>query len=148
MAFEKLNIVLADDDDDDREIFKLAISQIGVNTSLKMFKNGVELTEYLRQEDTILPNILFLDLNMPAMDGFECLREIKKNPGLGPITVIIYSTSSSEKDIEKTFLEGANIYINKPSDYETLKTVLKKVLTLDWQYQTSILNRDNFLFRF
>ena len=128
MPFNKLNIVLADDDDDDREIFKLAISQIDIKTDLTLFRNGLELVEYLRQPDTVLPNILFLDLNMPSMDGFECLKEIKRDPGLKNITVVIYSTSSSEKDIEKTFLEGANIYINKPSDYETLKEVLKKVL--------------------
>lgn len=148
MSFDKLNITLADDDQDDRNIFQLALSQIKIKTELHLCSNGLELIHYLRKPDTILPHILFLDLNMPSMNGFECLEEIKKDPGLRHITVVVYSTSSSERDIEKTFLAGANIYLNKPPNFDQLKSALKKILTLDWQYQTSILNRQNFLFRF
>lgn len=148
MPFNKLNIVLADDDEDDRNIFELAISECDLQTDLKLFGNGADLIKYLREPDTMLPNILFLDLNMPNMNGFECLEEIKKDPGLRHITVVIYSTSSSEKDIEATFLAGANIYLNKPANFKVLKKTLKNILTLDWQYQTSNLTRTNFLYRF
>jgi len=148
MPLNKLRIVLADDDEDDREIFKLAISKVKVNSDLTLCKNGLELIKHLRNPDILLPNIIFLDLNMPGMNGLEALQEIKKDPGLKGITIVIYSTSSSEKDIEVTFLEGANIYIKKPSSFEDLKKILDKVMTIDWQYHTSILNRDNFLFRF
>ena len=141
-------IFLADDDEDDRELFKLAIDQISVPTKLDTFKNGVELIKALRESGTNLPDILFLDLNMPNKGGLECLNEINQDPGLRGVTVVIYSTSSSEKDIEATFVAGANIYINKPADFEILKKSLKKVLTLDWHYHTSNLNRDNFYFRF
>lgn len=144
----QLRIMLVDDDADDREIFKLAISQINDRLDLKMFTNGEEIVDYLRGPNKTLPNLLFLDLNMPSMNGIECLKEIKQDPGLKHITVIVYSTSSAEKDIEQTFLEGANIYLNKPSDFETLKDSVKKIIAIDWQYHTSILNRDNFLFRF
>ncbi len=148
MALEKLHIILADDDADDREIFELAISQIDIATTFSTFKNGMEVISYLRSPQPRLPALLFLDLNMPYMDGLECLDQIRKDPGLEHLTVVIYSTSASEKDIEATFMGGANVYINKPSDFEVLKKVLKKVLTLDWHYHTSILNRENFLFRF
>lgn len=148
MALAKLNIILVDDDEDDRALFELAVNELKVPHLFQMFKNGQELITYLRQPETRLPDILFLDLNMPNLSGIETLKEIRKDPGLKGITVVIYSTSSSERDIEATFLEGANIYINKPSDFETLKKIIKKVVTIDWQYHTSILNRDNFLFRF
>ena len=141
-------IFLADDDEDDRALFELAISQISVPTQLHMFKNGVALITALRAPKINLPDILFLDLNMPNKGGLECLNEIKEDPGLKEITVVIYSTSSSEKDIEATFLAGANIYINKPADFYILKSILKKVLTIDWHYHNSNLNRDNFYFRF
>ena len=148
MVSKTLNIILADDDEDDRALFELASSQINVPHKLKMFKNGMDLITYIRDSSTIIPDILFLDLNMPNKNGMEVLTEIKKDPGLKDITVVIYSTSSSERDIDATFLAGANVYINKPNDFETLKNIIKKVITLDWQYHTSILNKENFLFRF
>lgn len=146
MALDKLKIILADDDSDDREIFKLAISQLDINAELCLFENGLDLLNHLRDSHSNLPNFLFLDLNMPSMDGVECLRRIKGHPKLKGINVIIYSTSSSKKDIEKTFEEGANIYLSKPSDYSILKDSLKKILTLDWQCNTSMSNADSFLF--
>lgn len=147
MNTEKLNIVLADDDEDDRLLFELAIKEINVPKQLLMFKNGTELIQHLRDNRKNLPDIIFLDLNMPNKNGLECLKEIKLDLGLGDITVVIYSTSSSDKDIQSTFLEGANIYINKPTDFNKLKKTIERVLTLDWQYHTSLLNRENFLFR-
>jgi len=147
MATKLLNIILVDDDVDDRELFQEAILESGLEAKITMFEDGVNLIKHLRNSEATLPDILFLDLNMPSMGGLECLNHLKEVPGLSNITVVIYSTSSSERDIEATFLAGANIYINKPNNFETLKSILKKVLQLDWQYQTSILNRSNFLFR-
>ena len=77
----------------------------------------------------------------------ECLKEMKEDENLKKIPVAIYSTSSSEKDIENTFISGANVYINKPNNFSALKKVVEKVLQLNWQYQTSNLNKENFLFR-
>ncbi|MGE5943507.1 MAG: response regulator [Flavobacteriales bacterium] len=147
MAAKLLNIILVDDDIDDRELFQEAILESGLEAKIIMFADGFNLIKHLRDSETSLPDIIFLDLNMPSMGGLECLNHIREIPGLSNITAVIYSTSSSERDIEATFLAGANIYINKPNNFETLKTILKKVLQLDWQYQTSILNRNNFFFR-
>jgi CheY-like chemotaxis protein len=102
---------------------------------------------YLNQPEAILPNVLFLDLNMPRKNGIECLDEIKKNDRFNDIAIAIFSTSSSEEHIEDTFVRGANIYIKKPSDFSTLKKVLSDVVTINWQYHTSGLNKDNFLLR-
>lgn len=142
-----LNIALADDDEDDRMLFKEAIDEISICTKLSMFTNGQELMDYLTLPNILLPNLVFLDLNMPIKNGMQCLCEIRKNSALNDMAVAIYSTSSSEKDIEETFVNGANIYINKPNNFRKLQEVVEKVLHINWQYHTSSLNKENFLYR-
>jgi CheY-like chemotaxis protein len=90
-----------------------------------------------------MPHILFLDLNMPYMSGFECLKVIRADVRFKDVSIAIYSTSSSEKDIEETFVEGANIYIKKPNDFAKLKKV-KDVLNINWQFHSSGLNETFF----
>ncbi|VXC41184.1 Response regulator [Flavobacterium sp. 9AF] len=140
-------ITLADDDEDDRLFFTDAFDELKINTVVNTCNDGKELLEFLNHPDSVLPNIIFLDLNMPIMNGIECLKEIKKNDKFKDIAIAIYSTSSSDQDVENTFILGANIYIKKPSDFNTLKKVLSEVVTINWQYHTSGLNKDNFLLR-
>ena len=147
MADDITRIILADDDEDDRMFFKDAFDELKMNTTVQTAKHGKELLECLSEETTLLPNIIFLDLNMPIMNGIECLKVIKKNKKWKDIVIAIYSTSSSEKDIEDTFVLGANIYIKKPSDFNSLKKVLSDVVTINWQYHTNGLNKENFLLR-
>jgi len=147
MNKEYIHIILADDDEDDRLFFTDAFEELKISTKVQTYNDGSELMEYLNSEDAILPEILFLDLNMPKKNGIECLKEIKANDKFSDIAIAIYSTSSSEEHIEETFVTGANIYIKKPNDFETLKKVLSDVVTINWQYQTSGLNKDNFLLR-
>jgi len=147
MQKNALHILLADDDEDDRLFFKDAFEEVKVQTKVEFAFDGMQLMEYLLHPDAKLPDILFLDLNMPKKTGKECLAEIKKNDRLKNIIIAIYSTSSSEQDIEDTFIQGANIYIRKPSDFNDLKKIINEVLTVNWHYQTSGLNRDNFLLR-
>ena len=142
-----LNIALADDDEDDRLFFQEAIDDISIRTKLSMFNDGQELMDYLNLPKIILPNLVFLDLNMPIKNGMQCLKEIRANPALDRVCIAIYSTSCSEKDIEDTFVHGANIYLNKPNNFSKLRDSIEKVLQINWQYHTSNLNRDNFLLR-
>ncbi len=145
MKHDDLYVLLADDDDDDRLFFKDAIEEVKVKTVVNMVNDGVELMDYLNNLDTRLPNLLFLDLNMPRKGGMECLKEIRDNHKLKDLCIAIYSTSASENDIEETFVKGANIYIRKPNDFEDLKTILDKVININWQYHTSGFNKENFL---
>lgn len=147
MNTEFINICLADDDEDDRLFFTDAFDELKINTKVSTFNDGVALMNYLNNENSVLPSVLFLDLNMPKKNGVECLLEIKKNEKLSDIAIAIYSTSSSEEHIEETFINGANIYIKKPNDFEDLKKILAEVVTINWQYHTSGLNKDNFLMR-
>ena len=145
MHNEAIIVLLADDDENDRLLFTDAFGEIRIKTVVNTVKDGVELIKYLLAPDVVLPHVLFLDLNMPRKGGMECLAEIKSNSRFNNMAIAIYSTSASDEDIEETFVKGANVYIKKPSDFEELKRILSKVITVHWQYHTSGLNRDVFL---
>lgn len=120
--------LLIDDDPDDREIFGIALEDVDRVCRYIATENGVDALELL-EDSSFIPNFIFLDLNMPLMDGKECLREIKKIPHLNHIPVIIYSTSSYQKDVEETRLLGANHFLTKPSSIKALTTLLTEILT-------------------
>lgn len=145
MENDALHIILADDDEDDRTFFKEALQELKVRTKVTLVNDGLQLMNYLNHNENNLPNVVFLDLNMPLKSGMECLIEIRKNNRLKDLAVAIYSTSSSEEYIEEAFVKGANIYIRKPDDFSALKAILEQVINLNWQYHTSGLKRENFL---
>ncbi len=145
MSNTLLHILLADDDEDDRLIFKDAINEVKVKTKITVVNDGVQLMKYLNETEEELPHIVFLDLNMPRKGGIECLMEIRNDAKLKDLSIAIYSTSASEEDIEDTFVKGANVYIKKPNDFTTLVKVLSEVITINWQYHTSDLNKENFV---
>ncbi|MBD3661984.1 MAG: response regulator [Arenibacter algicola] len=122
-----INIFLADDDEDDRELFMDALSELPIETSVKQFENGVDLMAELYSGNP-KPDTIFLDLRMPLMDGFECLTDIRSIPELSEIQIIIYSTSFNQNEVDQLKEAGANLYIKKPNSYNQLKTVLYKSL--------------------
>ncbi|GIZ08185.1 response regulator [Flavobacterium sp. UMI-01] len=140
-------IFLADDDEDDRMLFSEALEEISLQTSLSLFCHGQELLDYLFQPDVQLPNFIFLDLNMPIKNGLQCLTEIRNNPHLKGLNVAIYSTSSSQRDIEESYSKGANLYINKPNNFTTLRDVIENVLTRNEELHLQSTAKENFLFR-
>ncbi|MFI5129552.1 MAG: response regulator [Chitinophagales bacterium] len=140
-------VLLADDDPDDRLLFKKAFSELSLRTIVQTVNDGIELMELLTKKAALLPKIIFLDLNMPRKNGLECLREIKNNKKFKEILIAIYSTSASEKNIEDAFRFGANVYIHKPSDFRILKKVLDRTVVASWHYQDPPFNKENFLLR-
>lgn len=138
-------ILLAEDDEDDRQFFKEAIERMKLNTLLEMVTDGVYLIEYLKNNPEKHPHLIFLDLNMPRKDGFECLKEIRNDLGLTELPIAIYSTSNAPIDMEEAFRLGANIYIHKPSDFEMLKRIIAKVVSINWHYHNNGLNIKNFV---
>jgi CheY-like chemotaxis protein len=125
-----LYIVLADDDEDDRVIFTDIIRTISSSIAIETVEDGAQLLEKLTQQ-FILPDIIFLDLNMPCMDGFDCLIKIRRLRLFDHIPVIIYSTSARIEDISRTYDLGANLYIVKPSSYTGLERVLSDIVKID-----------------
>jgi len=148
MNEKPLKILLADDDEADRLLFEEAFDELKANTTVMTVADGVELMEYLiGTEQEKLPHILFLDINMPKKNGLECLKEIRGNKKFKEVSVAIYSTSSSEIDMEESFLNGANVYIHKPNDFQKLKKILEKSISYANIYQEPPFNKDNFLLK-
>lgn len=145
MSNEQMFILLAEDDEDDRQFFKEAIERMNLNTVLEMVNDGVYLIEYLKSNPEKRPHLIFLDLNMPRKDGFECLHEIRGELGLTELPIAIYSTSNASVDMEEAFRLGANIYIRKPSDFTMLKNIIAKVVSINWHYHNNGLNIKNFV---
>ena len=145
--YPPLTIVIADDDEDDRQLFSEALDELKLKTSVYTVKDGVELMDYLSKEETPMPYLLFLDLNMPRKNGLQCLKEIRQSERLKEIVVTIYSTSSSEKDIEETFQSGANGYLKKPNNFGMLKKALHKIVMYAHVYRDPPFNKANFLFK-
>lgn len=142
------HILLADDDEADRLLFSEAFEELRLNTIVHTVNDGVQLMDYLTMEDVILPELLFLDLNMSGKNGLEYLKEIRSNEKLKEIPIAIYSTSNSDKDVQDTFSNGANIYIHKPNDFNTLKNLLKKAIETAYSYnEDQSLNFEHFLLK-
>lgn len=124
-----IHILLADDDRDDLFFFKDALSELPINTELTTVDDGERLLSYLSKNAGKLPDVLFLDLNMPRRNGSECLKEIKLNKFLQKLPVIIYSTSLHEVVSDELYKNGAHYYVRKTSLPE-LRKALDCVLTM------------------
>jgi len=122
------NIFLADDDADDRMFFEDALNQLPIPTQLTLSNDGLELMSNL---ETVVPDVIFLDLNMPRKNGFQCLKEIRNTTKLKDIPIVIFSTTVNEDAVNKTYQLGANYYICKPSSFELLVKSIETVLTLE-----------------
>lgn len=125
-------IYLADDDDDDRTMFFEALLEIDNNVILRQAEDGQQLMDILNSHPDPLPEVIFLDINMPKLDGFECLEEIKKDENLKKLSIIMLSTCSDPVSIKKAFDLGAAFYIVKPNTFDGLKSLIKNVLQKDW----------------
>ena len=147
MKKNPLHILLTDDDEGDRIIFKEIFEEMELPIEVQLLKNGLELMNYLHKEDAVLPDLLFLDLNMPNKNGMTCLKEIRNDDRFKDISIAIYSTSASEKDIDETYHHGANIYVTKPGDYSILRQVLIKAISVTHQYHDPSFNRENFVLK-
>lgn len=131
---ENIKILLTDDDEDDRDFFAEAVEDLDLNHPVEFCKNGIELLDRLGDTTLGIPDIIFLDLNMPILSGFETLQQIREDVRFKDVPVIaIYSTSATTDGINNTFGLGANAYIIKPIAFSDLKKLLKKVIETDWK---------------
>ncbi len=125
-----LNILLADDDTDDRLFFDNALKKLPISTHLTTINDGEQLMNYLSENSEHLPSILFLDINMPRKNGIECLSEIKQNKKLKNLPVVMFSTSNSGDEISMLFKTGAHIYVHKPNDFAQLIELIHHALSI------------------
>ena len=134
MNSKQLNILLAEDDQDDRDFFDMALKEIPISTHLTTVNDGEQLMNYLYKNSEQLPNVLFLDLNMPRKNGFECLCEIKEHEKLKDLLVVMFSTSyprdcQYEEDMINRLLKiGAHDFIRKSDNLAQLKEFIHRVI--------------------
>jgi CheY-like chemotaxis protein len=140
---QAMTVLVADDDDDDRSFIKKAWDSGCAANDLRFVEDGEELTEYLnrtgRYSDPASaprPAVILLDLYMPRKDGREALREIKSNPGLRQIPVIVFTASKTDEDVFRSYDLGASSYISKPVSFG----VLFDVIQVTGRYWTEIVN--------
>lgn len=134
MEIEKLDskrsILVADDDIDDQFMLKEAFASLNFDGEIQCVENGEELLDYLNNKGKytdpsfLLPKLILLDLNMPKIDGRQCLKIIKANINLCKIPTIIFSTSNNPEDISQSYELGANSYVIKPYSYNELIEVV------------------------
>jgi CheY-like chemotaxis protein len=129
-----IRIVVADDDADDRMMIQDAFTESKLGNPVDFVEDGVQLLEYLRREGKHahlagqpFPGFILLDLNMPRKDGRTALQEIKNDPVLHRIPVIILTTSKAEEDIVKTYNLGVNSFICKPVSFDKLVDIVRTV---------------------
>ena len=129
---KSITILVADDDADDRMMARDALDECRLTNRVDFVEDGVELLSYLRRQGryaepgaTARPGLILLDLNMPKMDGREALREIKADPSLRRIPIVVMTTSKAEEDIYRTYDLGVSSYVAKPVSFDGLVEVMK-----------------------
>jgi len=129
-----ITILLADDDADDRMMAGEALAESRLANDLRLVEDGEELMDYLHRRgrysdpaDAPRPGLILLDLNMPRKDGREALREIKADPDLRRIPIVVLTTSKAEEDIYRTYDLGANSFITKPVSFDGLVAVMRDI---------------------
>src|SRR5687768_9984734 len=127
-------VILADDDHDHAFLFERILKKVDPSRKLVIAKDGTELLNLL---STTLPELLFLDLNMPCKNGFECLQEIRSNEDLADLPIIVYSSSARMTDIQKAYVNKADLYMVKPFNTEHLTNALESVLQMDLKKTSS-----------
>lgn len=134
----RTRFLIADDDPDDVSLFYEALKLIAPGMTCISVESGVEVFELLAKHQVDKPDIIFLDINMPLMNGWECLRKLKSSPDYRDIPAIMYSTSSAKKDINQAYSLGASLFLTKPEDFRELCQILEVVATTS---EDSLLSR-------
>ena len=122
------NIILVDDDSDDRELFTEAMTFVHPLAEIVSKRDGEELMDYLATTAKT-PDVIFLDLNMPRKNGKECLKELRSSTKFQATSIIIFTTSLNPVDVQETFNEGATFFMRKPNSFEELKETLHNLLS-------------------
>ncbi|MFD1604422.1 response regulator [Flavobacterium artemisiae] len=126
-------VFVADDDEDDRLLFLDAVTDLDMPIAVKLAEDGQQLLDELNTALIQLPEIIFLDINMPGKNGFDCLKEIRTaQKNFHDVRVVMLSTSSSPLNIDLSYQLGADFYAIKPGSFEDLKNLLRKIFEIDW----------------
>jgi len=140
-----MRIYLAEDDQDDINFFGEALGEVSDASTLEVFGDGHDLLEHLKNGET-LPEIIFLDINMPVMNGLECLKRIRENSRFDHIPVIMLTTTSARATIELAYNDGANLFVKKPYNYRDPRAMIQFVVSGQFAEHRANTGLSNFLY--
>jgi CheY-like chemotaxis protein len=140
-----LTIFYTDDDQEDLEFFKEIIDTLDVNVNVVTQRNGQQLINALNNPPPT-PHVVFLDINMPGMNGFEILKHVRNSLNNKHLPIVMFSTSGDETAIEKSRELGASYYVQKSSAFEQLKKSIEHALRINWD--TFKAGKNNFVYNF
>jgi CheY-like chemotaxis protein len=127
-----LTILLVDDDHEEAELFTAALKSLDQTIQFVHAEDCVDLLDSIRKHK---PDIVFIDINMPFLNGIECLKAVRSEPEFESLPIIMYSTSNNQKNIIDSFNNNADLYIVKPDSYRGIIIALEKVLKVNWAKQ-------------
>jgi CheY-like chemotaxis protein len=129
-------------------LFEDALKEVNVSAALTMANDGVELLSLMETSIPPPPDVIFLDLNMPKKNGFECLAQIRSTKKWEDIPVVIFSTTGQEEMVRKVYQQGANYFIRKPGSFPKLKQAIKQILDIEWDKHKWSPSPENFNYQF
>ncbi|HYV92644.1 MAG TPA: response regulator [Chitinophagales bacterium] len=141
-----LRILHVDDDEDDRMFLADALKQLNFPYTLTGAKDGIELFTVM---DAGTPyDLIFLDINMPVIDGRQCLKKLKAHEKYRDVPVIMFTVSKSEQDINEVYASGAHYHVVKPYSFMNMVATIKKILEIDWKTKPPVPSREDFLINY
>lgn len=123
------SIIVADDDSDDRLFLEDVLHEVAPSKSVTSVKDGQELLSLFSH---FIPDLLFLDLEMPRKNGLECLKEIRNNPATKDLPIVVFSSTNRDYNIDVAYEMGAHLFLSKPNSYDDLKLAMQTILSFDW----------------
>ena len=145
MAEMTLNILLVDDNVDEHFFFRHSLLLVTRPIYFHALPGGQEMIEYFKNESNPLPDILFLDINMPMRNGRDCLSYIRSDVRLESVPVVMYSTSDSQRDIDDTYELGADLYVRKPNGMDAIRDMISSVIRIYERDQLKHSSKEVFL---
>lgn len=133
----KVNILLAEDDPDDSLLFMQAVDESAIRSEVSIADTGAKLVNHLESLQKVIPDIIFLDMNMPLKNGIECLQVIRSNDHYKMVPVIMYSTSYNNNEIEACYEKGANYYVVKPYSFNAIKKMITDFCCRNWELDSN-----------
>ncbi|WP_419868629.1 response regulator [Chryseobacterium sp. CT-SW4] len=147
MYKEYLNVILTDNVQSNVVSFRDIFNDLKISVKTQVKESYEELEDYLGKDGNIIPDILFLNFDCLNKHRLELVNQWRWHPRMDNMTIAVFAEALSDSEIEDLYVNGVNIYIKKPADYNDLKKVISEVVMINWQYYTSGLNKSNFIMK-
>lgn len=147
MIREYLDAIVIDSNKSNLAFFRKIFDDVKIKTKAVFFSDQNEIAGYMMNGEIVAPEILFINYDYYMNNSWNIIDELKDDFGLYQMTIVMYSEWLSDQEIEEMFVKGVNVFMKKPGNYDNLKKSVSDIITVNWQYYTSGLNKDNFIMK-